>query len=105
MSELESRADPPTDCTAGTLSSEIARYTYGYDDFKAVRASWASAPPAHHPDRADSAELLVDRALSPLQLSSTARSSPAQVMILIWRNLALTGSLWCGSCPASARGH
>ena len=37
---LESRADPPTDCTAGTLSSEIARYTYGYDDFKAVRAPW-----------------------------------------------------------------
>ena len=65
---LESRADPPTDCTAGTLSAEIARFTYGYDDFKAVRAPWASSPLAHHPDRADSAELLVDRALSPLQL-------------------------------------
>merc|ERR1719329_1812062 len=36
---------------SGTLSAEIARFTYGYDDFKAV-------------------------------------------MILIWRNLALTGSLW-----------
>merc|ERR1719310_671180 len=36
---------------SGTLSSDIARCTYGYDDFKAV-------------------------------------------MILIWRNLALTGSLW-----------
>ena len=36
---------------SGTLSADIARFTYGYDDFKAV-------------------------------------------MILIWRNLALTGSLW-----------
>ena len=29
---------------SGTLSAEIARYTYGYDDFKAVRLPFLPSP-------------------------------------------------------------
>ena len=100
---LESRADPPTDCTAGTLSADIARFTYGYDDFKAVRAPW-ELPTVPPPRQSDQAELLSTARSVPCN-SSIALSFLTQVMILIWRNLALSGSLWCGPCPASARRH
>lgn len=44
-----SLADPPADCTAGTLSAEIARFTYGYDDFKAVRPAGRRQTPSSLP--------------------------------------------------------